>query len=160
MAINISHLERSVRQKRQRMSPLQKFLCDVFRVDTNYSLFIAGIVASVPATLLLNLVTFDITEVQCVWAYGVVYLLTFAASLASCFSMFRFAVRHIEVRGFAAAKAHANSGTEEEFENELVLEVARSYPDRVRPVVYMLLGSMGATVVGILALFVLMNIKF
>lgn len=144
----------------RKVSFLKKILCDIFELDTNYSLFIAGIIASIPATLLLNLVSISLSELQYKWLYGGVYILTFVASLVCCFAMFRFAVRHIEVRGAAEAEARENTGTREEFENALLLEVNYTYAERIRPVVHMLLWSAGVTVAGILALFCLMNIKF
>ena len=140
------------------MPRIQRLLCDVFRVDTNYSLFVAGIIAGIPATLLLNLVTFDVSELTYPWVYGGVYLVTFAASLLSCVAMFRFAVRHIEVRGMAARDANKNCGTEEEFENALVLAVGRAYKERLRPIVRMLLWCTGITVLGVFALFYIVNL--
>ena len=144
----------------RKVSLLKKVLCDIFELDTNYSLFIAGIIASIPATLLLNLASVSIAEVQYKWLYGTIYIITFVASLFCCFAMFRFAVRHIEVRGAAEAEARENTGTREEFENAVLAEVNFTYIEKLRPVVHRLLWSAGVTVVGILALFVLMNIKF
>ncbi len=158
MEIKSAHREGTAAGGGREVSFLKKILCDIFEMDTNYSLFIAGIIASIPATLLLDLASNSIAEIRHKWMYGGAYIFTFVASLYCCIAMFRFAVRHIEVRGAAETEARENTGTREEFENAVLAEVNFTYTAKIRPVVHMLLWSAGATVAGILALFVLMNI--
>ncbi len=135
-------------------------MCDLFSLDRNYSMFVAGIISGIPATLLMNLVTTVLSEnPHPVW-YSILYIFTFLASVRCCISVFRFAVKHDEVWRSAENKAAKMHGEDEETESELVIAFGERYDTEIRPLLPVILGSAAATFIGIVVLFLLMNVNF
>lgn len=132
---------------------LGKIFCRLARHNPDYSMFIAGIIAGFPATLLMNLVTINGSEItRPVW-YAVLYGVSFLASTAFCAFFFRLSVLHENLHKEAEKMADHGLGTEEEKINDLVIAFEDRYPSQLRGVIFRLLGSMILTVFGILGTF-------
>ncbi len=140
------------------LSRWHKQLLRLMAQDTNYSLFIAGILSGVPATLLLNLVTLQLSEIASPLWYGVAYGVTVLASICLCIAMFRFAVAHVEVQDETAKRMETESTDIVTYSNAFV-RAFQNLEDRIQSISWLFIVSLIFTVAGIVALFYFLNIK-
>ena len=132
---------------------LGRLFCRLAQHNPDYSMFIAGIIAGFPATLLMNLVTINGDEVvRPVW-YGILYVISFLASTVFCGAFFRLSVLHEGLHKEAEKMAEHGRGTEEEKINGLVIAFEDRYRNQLLGVICWLLGSMFFTVLGIVGTF-------
>jgi len=78
----------------------------IAKINSNLFSFISGIIASIPASLLIGLITFKVERTASGKIYFFVYLLSFVFSVIVCIISFLFAILHIEIN------KKANSETE------------------------------------------------
>lgn len=69
----------------------------IININSNLLSFISGVIASIPASLLIGLITFEVERSIAGEVYFLVYLLSFIFSTALCIISFLFAVKHIEI---------------------------------------------------------------
>ncbi len=135
-----------------------KRLLHLMAQDTNYSLFIAGILSGVPATLLLNLVTLQLSEIASPLWYGVAYGVTVLASVFLCIAMFRFAVAHVQVQDETAKRMETESADIVTYSNAFV-RAFQNLEDRIQAISWVFIVSLIFTVAGVVALFYFLNIN-
>lgn len=69
----------------------------ITKINSNLFSFISGVIASIPASLLIGLITFKVQRSTSGKIYFLVYLLSFIFSTSLCIILFLFAVKHIEI---------------------------------------------------------------
>ncbi len=146
-------LRRRVWKNYRALPLLGRLFCRLAQHNPDYSMFIAGIIAGIPATLLMNLVTVSADEVVRPLWYGVLYGISFLASAVFCGAFFRLSVLHEGLHKEAEKMAAHGQGTEEEKINDLVIAFEDRYQKQLKSVIRWFLGSMLLTVVGIVGTF-------
>lgn len=153
-----SILRREVWKKYRELSPVGRLFCRLAQHNPDYSMFIAGIIAGIPATLLMNLVTISKSELLRPFLYSILYFVSFAASIVFCGAFFRLSVLHEGLHKDAEKMAGHGLGTEEEEINDLVIVFTDGYKSRFRRTVWWFLGSMAVTIFGIVGTFLAQNL--
>lgn len=149
----IDVLRQEVWKQYRHFSLLGRMFCHLAQYNPDYSMFIAGIISGIPATLLMNLVTLNRGDVIRPLWYGILYTASFLASVVFCVAFFRLSVLHGELHKAAEKTAERRHGTETEKINALVGAFEERYPKQLRSVIFWLLGSMLLTVLGIVGTF-------
>ena len=163
--IDIRLLRTRERHMWQKMPPWRRKMCGIMHADTNYSMFVAGILSGIPATFFLNLVTMQLGALSHPVLYSLIYAGTAVASVVLCVAIFRFSVVHMEIQRTAKAKAsqiaHGQEFGDEEILNQLVRVFAQDeYKVRLRSILRQFIISLVLMSVGIFALCVLLNVNF
>lgn len=138
----------------RKLSPFYLAIYKIVSGNSNFCSFIAGMIAGIPATLLLNLVVTSISDISNKKLYLLLYLFTFVMSVVFCWSSLKFAVIHIEIS--EACQRHNESDTVEEHINWLF----KSFYERlgaIKKSTVTFITSGIVTICGIFALFFVIN---